>query len=150
MMNIQERVAYLHGLTKGLDVDGRTPEGKAILHIIDVLEDMADDIQHVNVQQQELETYMTTIDEDLSDLEEDFYEEFDVHGDQDFVEMQCPSCHEEVSFASALLDEEDSLEVTCPHCGAVVYEHDGDAREEERHAHRRHAQHGHYIDQPGL
>ena len=46
MMNIQERVAYLHGLTKGLDVDGRTPEGKAILQIIDVLEDMADDIQH--------------------------------------------------------------------------------------------------------
>ena len=149
MMNIQERVAYLHGLTKGLDVDGRTPEGKAILQIIDVLEDMADDIQHVNRQQEELETYMTTIDEDLSDLEEDFYEEFDVYGDQDFVEMQCPACHEEVSFESALLDEAEPLDVTCPHCGAVVYEHYGDAREANPARHR-HAQHGHYIDQPGL
>lgn len=135
MSNVKERVAYLHGLTKGLNVDDRTPEGKAILNIIDVLEDIADDVRHVHAQQQELETYVETLDEDLNDLEEDFYEEFDSYADDDFVEIQCPSCHEEVSFESELLADKDDIEVTCPHCGSVVY---------DNFSNRSHGHHGHH------
>ncbi|WP_110953177.1 CD1247 N-terminal domain-containing protein [Anaerosinus massiliensis] len=127
MTNVKERVAYLHGLTKGLNVNEQTPEGKVILNIIDVLEDMADDVQDIHSLHHDLETYVETLDEDLNDLEEDFYEDSTRYAD-DFVEMQCPVCHEEVSFESDILDTKDEVEVTCPHCGSVVYDNitDGD------------------------
>ena len=55
MAGIKERVAYLHGLTKGLNVDEHTPEGKVLLNIIDVLNDMAEDVEDIYLQQQDLE-----------------------------------------------------------------------------------------------
>lgn len=123
MAKMKERVAYLHGLTKGLNVSERTPEGKAIMHIIDVLEDIADDVDDMYLQQQDLETYVETLDEDLNDLEEDFYEDIADYEDQeDFVETRCPVCHEDVSFDSDLLYEKDNVEVSCPNCGSVVYD----------------------------
>lgn len=121
MAKVRERVAYLHGLTKGLNVNDKTPEGKAIMHIIDVLEDIADDVECMHRGQQELETYVESIDEDLTDLEEDFYEDCDCDT-QDFVDVACPVCHEDVSFEEDLLHEENNVEVSCPHCGSVVYD----------------------------
>lgn len=121
MAKMRERVAYLHGLTKGLDVNEKTPEGKAILHIIDVLEDIADDVECIHKEQEELEVYVESIDEDLNDLEEDFYDGCD-GGSQDFVDVECPVCHEDVSFEEDLLHDENNVEVSCPHCGSVVYD----------------------------
>lgn len=136
MAKTKERVAYLHGLTKGLSVSERTPEGKAILHIIDVLEDIADDVECMHMQQQDLETYVETLDEDLNDLEEDFYEDISEYEEADFVEMRCPVCHEEVSFESELLHEKDNVEVSCPHCSSVVYDNIADhGHEAQHHAH---------------
>lgn len=150
MNNVKEKVAYLHGLTKGLEVNDKTPEGKVILNIIDVLGGIAEDFQHMQSQQQELETYVETLDEDLNDLEEDFYEEFDTYTDDDFVEMQCPVCHEEVSFESELLSEKDEIEVTCPHCGSVVYDNLKDCGHRRLEAHREAPSTSYYAEHPGL
>lgn len=120
MSGIKERVAYLHGLTRGLNVNENTPEGKVLLHMIDVLRDMAEDVEDIYLQQQDLETYVETLDEDLNDLEEEVYEDY--CEEEDFIEMQCPVCHEEVSFEADILDAKEDIEVTCPHCGSVVYD----------------------------
>ncbi len=119
MGNIKERVAYLQGLTQGLNVNSHSAEGKLLINIIDVLDDMAEEFNNIQMVQEDLETFVESMDEDLSDLEEEVYE--DVAGD-DFVEVQCPACRETVSFESELLEEEDDVEVSCPHCGETVYD----------------------------
>lgn len=120
MGNIKERVAYLHGLTKGLNVSGQSAEGKLLLNMVDVLNDMAEELDCLHVGQEDLENYVETLDDDLADLEDEIYEDID---DVDLIEMECPSCHETVAFEADLINEdEDAVEVTCPNCGEVVYE----------------------------
>lgn len=136
MSNLKEQVAYLQGLTTGLNLNEHSAEGKMLLKIVDVLDSVADELQCVNAAQEDLETYMETIDEDLTELEDEVYEvdyedldedsDFDEYVDEldddDIVEVACPVCHEDVTFEADLLDEDDPLEVTCPHCGGVVYD----------------------------
>ena len=131
MRNLKEKVAYLHGLTQGLNVSEHSSDGKILINIIDVLDSFADEVQNVNVAQVELEDYVESIDEDLTDLEEQIYEEFDIAEDDDgyeedfdddMVEVACPDCHELVTFESGILDDNDDIEVTCPYCGGIVYD----------------------------
>jgi endogenous inhibitor of DNA gyrase (YacG/DUF329 family) len=117
--NIKEKVAYLQGLTRGLNVSEQSSEGKLLINMVDVLQEMAEEISCIHVAQEDLENYVETIDEDLTDLEEEVYE--DVH-DMEMVEVECPECHEVVTFESDLLNDDDVVEVTCPSCGEVVYE----------------------------
>ncbi len=119
MANIKEKVAYLQGLTRGLNVSDQSSEGKLLINMVDVLHDMAEEINCIHVAQEDLENYVETIDEDLTDLEEEVYE--DVH-DVEMVEVECPTCHEVVTFETDLLHDDDAIEVTCPSCGGVVYE----------------------------
>ena len=80
-----QKVSYLQGLADGLGVDDTTKEGKLLLHIIDTLEEFADVLADTIDDQLELEEYVNFIDEDLSDLEEEVYEdEDDEDGDYDF------------------------------------------------------------------
>lgn len=119
MGNIKERVAYLQGLTQGLNVNERSAEGKLLINIIDVLDDMAEEFNNIQMVQEDLETYVESMDDDLTDLEEEVYEDI---ASEELVEVQCPSCHETVSFESSLLESDDDLEVSCPHCGDIVYD----------------------------
>lgn len=118
MTKIKERVAYLQGLTQGLNIGSHSAEGKLLLNIIDVLDDMAEEFTHLQVVQEDLETYVESMDEDLTDLEDEVYE--DVNNDE-FVEVKCPTCNETVSFESDIL-KDDAVEVSCPHCGDIVYD----------------------------
>ena len=122
-MNIKEKIAYLQGLTKGLEVDTDSREGRVMAGIIDVLEDMAQSIYN-------LEEYVETIDGDLFDLEEDIYEDVadtDTEEDyEEFIEVECPKCHENVYFESDIMEDEDVIEVTCPSCDEVVFVNDGE------------------------
>ncbi|MEN6412569.1 MAG: CD1247 N-terminal domain-containing protein [Veillonellales bacterium] len=120
MGNMKEKVAYLQGLTRGLNVSDTSSEGKLLLNIVDVMDDMAEEFDNMNSVQEDLGNYVETIDEDLTDLEEEIYEE--TYEDDEFIEVECPFCHEAVAFESELLDEKDAVEVTCPHCGEVVYD----------------------------
>ncbi len=128
MENIKESVAYLQGLARGLHLDEEATEGKILGKMLDVLEDMATEVETVKASHNELEEYVVAVDADLSDLEEEIYDEEDAQCHEDFVELQCPSCKREISFHSALLEEKRNVEVTCPYCGKVVYDNiiDGD------------------------
>ena len=141
MRNLKEKVAYLHGLTQGLNVNEHSSEGKILLNVIDVLDYFADEVQNVNLAQVELEDYIESIDEDLTDLEDQIYEEFDYETEEDnydedqdnMVEVACPKCHELVTFESGILDEDEDIEVTCPYCGGVVYDNTLDLIADSRH-----------------
>lgn len=79
-----QKVSYLQGLADGLGVDDTTNEGKLLLHIIDTLEEFADVLADTIEDQIELEEYVNFIDEDLSDLEDEVYNDEDEEFDDDF------------------------------------------------------------------
>ncbi len=75
MGNIKERVAYLQGLTQGLNISLHSAEGKLLIHIVDVLDDMAEAINDICMEQEDLKTYVGSMDDDLVNLEEEVYGE---------------------------------------------------------------------------
>lgn len=68
-----EKVAYLKGLMDGLEIDDRTNEGKILVNIVDILHDIVHEIDDLNASKDELDEYIQTIDEDLSDVENELY-----------------------------------------------------------------------------
>lgn len=78
MAKIKERVAYLQGLAIGLNIHLHSDEGKLLINIIDVLDDMAEEINNIQMEQADLEAYVESMDEDLTDLEEEVYDSVSV------------------------------------------------------------------------
>lgn len=137
MSRLNERMAYLKGLAEGLEIDNNSKEGKLFAAILDVMEEMAETIEETNEYQEELEEYIEAIDEDLGDLENEIYDDVDEEDildddylDSEVVEVECPSCHEIVSFDTKLLDDDEIIEITCPNCEVVVFSNEEDTEEE--------------------
>ncbi len=106
-MTLNEKAAYIKGLTEGLKLSEDNPSDKLLLSIVDLL--------------QELSTTLTDVDDDL-DLAFDEIEEIrdeldgdeDDDDDEDLYELTCPKCGEKVYLD---IDEVESGESTCPACG---------------------------------
>ena len=124
MKDVKGKIAYLQGLSQGLEIDTSSKEGRVLTGIIDILEQMADQLEDIEVAHGDLEEYVESIDEDLYDLEGDLFGEDEL--DDDMVEVECPNCREIVCFESDIVDDEDLIEVTCPNCDEVVYVNDQD------------------------
>jgi ribosomal protein S27E len=119
MKDLEQKVAYLQGLTDGLNLE-ESKEGKVISEMLGLMEEMIDYMGFLKEEQVELEEYIESIDSDLADLEDDFFDD-EEDEDDDFVEIECPNCHEEVCFDAEVLFDDDLIEVTCPVCDTVVY-----------------------------
>ena len=52
---IREQVAYLRGLTEGLGISEETNEGKVLLHIVEILDDISDALEGLADAQEDLE-----------------------------------------------------------------------------------------------
>ncbi|MFA5524043.1 MAG: CD1247 N-terminal domain-containing protein [Tissierellales bacterium] len=125
MEYLYERVAYLKGLAEGLEIEDKSKEGKLLLHIIDALEDFADAITDLNEEQEELNEYIDFMDEDLADVEEEVFGEFDDEfednfedDDIDYVEVECPYCKEVVYLDTELVTDDNKFE--CPNCQRLI------------------------------
>ena len=121
MKHLYEEVAYLKGLAEGLEISEETKEGKIINKIVDVLESFADAIVELEEEQIELIDYVESIDEDLSDIEDDIYEEDEDEDEEEFnyIEMECPNCNDFVEIDEDLLYNEE-IDIVCPNCQAVI------------------------------
>ncbi len=128
-MTITEKAAYIKGLAEGLDLDASTKEGKIINAIIDLLSDIAVDIEDTEDACAELAEQITAVDEDLAELEDFVYEEYedeecdydcdccsgcDDDEDDELYEVECPNCHDVIYVDDKMLEEKG---ITCPNCG---------------------------------
>ncbi len=124
---LAEKVAYLQGLASGLGVAGNNKDGQITSGVLDVLSEMAREIQAISHRQEEMAQYLEAIDLDLGDLEDAVY---DQEESLDLVEAECPHCGETVYFEEDVLSEAEPVEVACPKCGIVVFpvasEHHGE------------------------
>ena len=76
-MSISEKVAYLEGLAEGLALDTETKEGKLLAAIVDVLGEIAEELEEIVEEQADLEEGLDAVSDDLSDVEDFMYEYLD-------------------------------------------------------------------------
>lgn len=129
MSKLQQKVAYLKGLAEGLGVEKSSREGRLLTEIISVLDDMTEELGRIDETQQDIQEYISALDESVGELEEDYWgfdEDDDYEDDDDeddeFIELECPKCHETVYFEEDVLGDDSVGEITCPECGEVVFD----------------------------
>ena len=119
-MTVSEKASYLKGLLEGMNYDKNSNEGKLFAGILDLLEDLALTVQDLEDETALLNDYIEEIDEDLGEVEKDFYEcDGDCDCDCDCVEeLECPACGEMIYIDSDVIE---TLEkVVCTSCGAEL------------------------------
>ena len=129
-MTLNEKAAYIKGLADGLELDGASKEGKVIIALLDLVNDMAKEISDLSDTVDTLNDYIEEVDEDLGEVEEylcgdkEEEDDFECDGDcencaedceaeEDYFEVECPSCGETICFDGSL----DPEELVCPACG---------------------------------
>lgn len=138
MMSLTEKLAYIQGLCEGMELDGTTKEGKVLLAIVDLLDDLTDTVSQLDNDIDQIFDEIDAIDEDLTDVEDallydDEDEECDCgHHHHHHDGCGCGHCHDdedewdeewddEDEDLTDLYDEENPLyEITCPKCGDIV------------------------------
>lgn len=136
-MNTSEKVAYVKGLAEGLGYDNTSKEGKILAAILDILEDVAHDIEDLEENAWNLGEAIDQVSDDLADIEEAVYDEdYDEDDDDDecggccgccddeepvFYEVTCPACGNTITIDEDVLD---LGSIECPNCGEEL-EFDG-------------------------
>ena len=132
-MAMIEKAMYIKGLCDGVELDKTTKEGKLIAALLDMVIEMAEEIDDMQTKMSDLEDYCEELDEDLGDVEEvlldlddEDYED-DEDEDDDFEECDgnCAGCDFDCGLDDDdLFDDEDEddeyFEVICPACGDVI------------------------------
>ncbi len=122
-MTISEKVAYVKGLFDGMELDTeKSKEAKLIGALIDVLEEVSLSIEDLEEEVDELNDGLEAVSDDLEDVEDLLFGEDDdccdddcdcCDEDDDFFEVSCPNCEED------LVIDADVLEagfIQCPNC----------------------------------
>lgn len=121
-MTISEKVAYLKGLAEGLAIDTeKSKEGKLISVMIGILEEVGLSLEDLDENTTALGEELDAVSDDLADVEEIVYgddEDEDECGcgceDEDFFEVECPNCGEDLEIDESVLE---TGSVECPNCG---------------------------------
>lgn len=115
-MTISEKVAYLKGLAEGLELDTqKSKEAKLISVMIGILEEIGLSLEDLEENAFALGEEIDVLSDDLADVEDIVYDEDeDEEYDDDWFEVECPTCEK------TLMIDEDALDegvVECPSCG---------------------------------
>ncbi len=131
-MKLTEKIAYMKGLLDGMELDGSTKEGKAILQMAEVMEEMSVYIDDLQSQVDELTELCDLLDKDLGEVETDLYcdddDDFDDDDDEDDEDEDfeigrvLPADDDDYAYED---DDEEEFEevqyvVNCPSCDETV------------------------------
>ncbi len=134
MEEFAKKAAYLKGFAEGLDISPKSDEGRLLAKMVDFIEEMAEEIDSINAYSDELTERIDIIDEDLGDIEDEFYSDVctlgkrsfdeddelelgdidDMDDDMDYFEIECPNCKDDVLIDYDMI--EDGKEIICPNC----------------------------------
>ena len=127
-MDTTESLGYLKGLIEGLDLGDNKKETKVFSAIVDVLSNLVEDIDEMTDGVEMLADQVDAVDEDLADLEEYVYDDYDDEcdcddccddddEDEEEFEVECPLCNTPFT-----VDAETALNgtVPCPNCGEML------------------------------
>ena len=119
-MGISEKIAYLKGLMEGMNVDTESNEGKLFAAVVDVLDEIALEVEDLTDEVMELGDGLDVISDDVYDEWDD--DDDDDDDDEEDEEEECyattcPECEEEIFFDDTMLEDG---EIICPNCGAKL------------------------------
>ena len=123
MAYLSEQAAYLRGLAEGMEIDASKNEGKLLLKIIDVLEELAATVEDIDDEVIDSSERLDDIEDCLDDICEDLYDDCDCDcddlddEDMEFYEVECPTCNEKVYFDEDMIDDEI---LVCPNCNERI------------------------------
>ncbi|MBQ8409980.1 MAG: hypothetical protein IJY39_14055 [Clostridia bacterium] len=123
-MTLLEKTAYIKGLCEGLGFDkADSAEAKVIKALLDLCQDMAEEIEGLQCDVEDLHDYCEELDEDLGDVEEvlvdeDDEDEWDDEWDDEECDGDCDAC--DCCGDCEFCDDEDYFEIQCPSCGEIV------------------------------
>ncbi len=128
-MTLTEKAAYLKGFADAAKLDDKEDVAKILGKIIDMLDDLAISVSDIDDTLDSVMEQLDTVDEDLGELEEFVYEDYDEDDeDDDFwddeddeditYEFECPECGKTVYLDESLFESDD--DIVCPACGAVL------------------------------
>lgn len=125
MEELIKKVSYLKGFADGLDINEKTDEGKLLKKIIEVLDEMSDAICDIAQDHEDLCEQVEAIDEDLGELEDDFYDDEDCDcgcdcDDDDYFEIECPNCKEVICLDESFFADDEDKPIICPNCNKEI------------------------------
>ena len=139
-MRYLKKFGFLKGLAEGLRIDEQAPEGRVILAMIDLFEEITDTLSdlsnsHDGLRQEvgevareleRLEDSVNDLDEFLKDFSKNFSQMLNSlpddkpsSGDDEetFYEVKCPKCGEEITLNEDMLSEGS---IRCPKCKGLL------------------------------
>ncbi len=139
MADLRRRISHLQNLTERYQAQEGGRQGRILAEMVDVLREMALDVEEVTANQADLEEYLEEVDSDLITLEDEVYDDLGDHdddddfselgtddeGDAEYIELECPQC-ELNSFYNGELFDREGIQLTCPHCGNILFDSDED------------------------
>ena len=121
-MTISEKVAYIQGMFVGMELDkSETKLARILSEVLDVLQEVGQQMDGMDAAMDQFDEELDTLGDAVADLEEAVFddeggqdEDFDGDEDEDFFEIPCPTCGEDL-----LVDDEALAAgvVDCPACG---------------------------------
>ncbi|GAA0723802.1 hypothetical protein GCM10008905_16870 [Clostridium malenominatum] len=115
MSSISSKVSYLNGLVDGLGLEEGSKEGRIIKEIVVILQSISEEIDEIKDAQKDMQEYIDVLDEDLTNIEDELYDEDDSYEDiEDFIDMTCDSCGETIYVDSNILENRHNI--ACPNC----------------------------------
>ncbi len=122
-MTVNEKVQYIKGLAEGMEL-GDSKESKLILKMLEVLEDIALEIEDIEDACSDMAEQIDAVDEDLADVEEEFYGDCDCDDccddcddDDCCYEVECPNCNDVIYLDEDMIEEGG---IKCPNCGTEL------------------------------
>ncbi len=117
MSTLNEKLSYLEGFIEGLGITEDTKEGKAILAIVDLLEDIVEESEEMQDDIEDLEVLGEELDEDLGQIEEFVFGDL-CEGDCD-CGCDCEDDDDDYDFGELVYedDDEDDEDEEDHHCG---------------------------------
>ena len=124
-MTIAEKVSYIKGLAEGMKLDESTNEGKVINAIIDVLGDIALNIEEIDADLADVTDVVADLEESVYELEDEIYgDDCDCDCDcdddcccEDMYEVTCPACDNSITVDFDVISEGS---IACPNCGETI------------------------------
>lgn len=116
-MELIKKAAYLNGVMDGLKIDESTNEGKVIKLMAQLIDEMAQEVTDLSNQLNEANEMIQMLDEDMTDLFNDMYDDDD-EDEEDFdepiYECVCPNCGDSICLDGDLIAQGS---IDCPNCG---------------------------------
>lgn len=124
MSEFSKKVSYLRGYAEGMELDSSSPEGKLILKMLDVMDEMAAAVNSIqdelDVLREDIELNDELVDDvysqvfsDDDEIDDDaLFDDYDTQ--DDLYEMECPNCHEDVMIEFDMINDDNAI--VCPNC----------------------------------